>query len=221
MRLILFFSFFLLSGCHLKSPKDDILKPSYRMLSFSYDSKYLSYDSDYNALIPPPINEKDFYLLKDKAKSGDSDSNLLMFKLFYKDSNCNYFSFGNIKPDFICAKAVDYLIDSVNSNPNNNLALYEMSKLYYNGIVLEKNDNKAMGILDRIVKKGGRNAVLVCDYLVEITLFDDDRNIKDLNKARYYANSGAENGSEKCQKYRDDIDSYMNNKRKNRGLYGK
>lgn len=51
-----------------------------------------------------------------------------------------------------------------------------------------------------------------CDYLVEITLFDDDRNIKDLNKARYYANIGAENGSEKCQKYRDDIDGYMNNK---------
>ena len=65
MRLILFFSLFLLSGCHLKSPKDDILKPSYRMLDFGYDSKYLSYDSDYNVLIPPPRNEKDFYLLKE------------------------------------------------------------------------------------------------------------------------------------------------------------
>lgn len=60
MRLILFFSFFILFGCHLKSPKVDVLKPSYRMLNFGYDSKYLSYDSDYNVLIPSPKNEKIF-----------------------------------------------------------------------------------------------------------------------------------------------------------------
>lgn len=212
MRRILFFSLFTLFGCHLKSPKVDVLKPSYRMLNFSYDSKYLTYASDGHVLIPPPRNEKEFYLLKDKAKLGDSDSNLLMFKLFYKDSNCHYFSFGNINPDFICVMAVDYLIKSVDENSDNIVALYEMSKLYYKGVVLEKNNSKAISILDRIIKKGGRNSVLVCDYLVEITLFDDDRNIKDLDKARYYANIGAENGSEKCQKYRNDIDEYIKNK---------
>ncbi|MBO1929322.1 hypothetical protein J4731_15075 [Providencia rettgeri] len=58
------------------------------------------------------------------------------------------------------------------------MALFEMSKLYHKGVVLNENENKANLILDKIIKKGGRDSVLVCDYLVEITLFDDDGNIK-------------------------------------------
>lgn len=90
------------------------------------------------------------------------------------------------------------------------MALFEMSKLHYKGVVLDKNINKA--ILDKIIEKGGRDSVLVYDYLVEITLFDDERNIKDIDKARYYANLGSKNGSDKCNKYLNDIDNHMKNK---------
>ncbi|MBO3020707.1 hypothetical protein [Providencia rettgeri] len=91
------------------------------------------------------------------------------------------------------------------------MALFEMSKIYHKGVVLNENENKANLILDEIIKKGGRDSVLVCDYLVEITLFDDDGNIKNIDKSRYYADIGAKNGSEKCKKYLNDIDNYMRN----------
>ncbi|MBO1916367.1 hypothetical protein J4727_13840 [Providencia rettgeri] len=53
------------------------------------------------------------------------------------------------------AKAVNYLIESVNINPDNNMALFEMSKLYHKGVVLNENENKANLILDKIIKKEG------------------------------------------------------------------
>nr|CAC9188036.1 Uncharacterised protein [Providencia rettgeri] len=50
-------------------------------------------------------------------------------------------------------KAVNYLIESVNINPDNNMALFEMSKIYHKGVVLNENENKANLILDEIIKK--------------------------------------------------------------------
>lgn len=199
MKLIFFMLLFVFLECKAKDLKKDVIMPSYRMLSYNYDSKYLTYEPSINDGHPPPRNEKDFFLLVKKANSGDSNSNLLLFKLFIKDSNCRRFSFKPDIPNFLCKKAVDYLIESVNRNPDNNLALFEMSKLYYKGIVLDENEDKANFILDKIIKKGGRNSVLVCDYLVEMTLFDENRNIKDIGKARYYADIGAKNGSEKSK----------------------
>lgn len=211
MKLMIFILGLAFLECKANDFKRDIIMPSYRMLSFNYDSKYLIYEPSISDEYPPPRNEKDFFLLLEKAASGDSNSNLLLFKLFLKDSNCKYFDFKPSIPNFICKKAVNYLIESVNINPDNNMALFEMSKLYHKGVVLNENENKANLILDEIIKKGGRDSVLVCDYLVEITLFDDDGNIKNIDKSRYYADIGAKNGSEKCKKYLNDIDNYMRN----------
>ena len=212
MKLIFFILSLVFLECKAQDLKRGVIMPSYRMLSFNYDSKYLIYEPSINDEYPPPRNEKDFFLLVEKAASGDSNSNLLLFKLFLKDSNCKYFDFKPAMPNFICKKAVNYLIESVNRNPDNNIALFEMSKLHYKGVVLDENINKAYLILDKIIETGGRDSVLVCDYLVEITLFDDERNIKDIDKARYYANLGSKNGSDKCNKYLNDIDYYMKNK---------
>ncbi|ENR5392757.1 TPA: sel1 repeat family protein [Providencia rettgeri] len=210
MQKKLFLLAVLLSGCHSDENQKYSLMPSYRMLNFNYSSEFINYDPLINKKTPTPRNQFYFNQLMNSASSGDSNSNLLLFKLFYKDSNCNGVYLNNLKPDLTCLKALEYLIESIKQNKNNSLALYELSQLYYQGVVFERNKEKAVSILDTVIHKGGKDALLVCDYLVHITLFDENRKIKDINKARYYADLGARHGSEKCKKYRNDIDEYIN-----------
>ena len=200
----------LLLGCNANENEKYNLMPSYRMLNFNYSSAFLNYDPLISKRTPLPKNQFDFNQLMDNANGGDSNSNLLLFKLFYKDSNCNNVDLNNLKPNSTCLKATQYLTESIKQNENNSLALYELSQLYYRGVVFEKNKEKAISILDTVINKGGKDTLLVCDYLVYITLFDGNRKIKDINKARYYADLGSRHGSEKCQKYRNDIDEYIN-----------
>lgn len=218
MKIIFTFIILLIQGCYFNdlnydSNSDEIIDnesdilASYRMLNYYHPKKYVDYNSSINLLVPPPRNQNEFFMVIKKSNSGDYHSSLLLFNLFKRDSNCDY--------------AMQFLNRAINQSDDNSLALYELGVLNFSGKCIKENKSKAIVYFNEIINKDEVGGILACSHLTHIYLFNDNGSLNDIKKAYHYANIGANQGSEICKKYRDDIAVAMNVKTKITNKYFK
>ncbi|CAG9413051.1 TPA: sel1 repeat family protein [Providencia alcalifaciens] len=199
MKLILFLTLLIIQGCH-SNDKEHTDLATKSMLSFSYSNEYRQYDPKLLSNTPPPRTQIDYNYLRLQSSKGDSNSSLLLFHLFYISSNCNFVDLNNVEPTKRCLRAIDYLNKSIDQNPDNSLALYEMAVLHHRGIGFSVSRKNAIKYLEKVINKGGKDSDLACEYIGYIYYFNDDGEGKDIEKMKYYFDLGAKKGGKICLK---------------------
>ncbi|MEY1580541.1 tetratricopeptide repeat protein [Providencia manganoxydans] len=197
--IVLFVLF--LSGCCILNKEREEIIPSYRMLNYNYPSNYIKFDNSIKDKNPEPRNLNDFLNVKFKSENGDAESSFLMSMLHYNDSNCSSIIILDTKPNQNCLLAVEYLKKSLEQNPEYDLALFELGKMYAEGIGFKRNRQKAVYYLDRVMNKDEKGSELACEYLIYLHISNDDGEGVDLKQAQHYAEIGMKNGSQFCTRH--------------------
>ncbi|MDU8924736.1 tetratricopeptide repeat protein [Pasteurellaceae bacterium LIM206] len=175
-----------------------------KMLQYQYQDSEIYHDRNITKHTPPPRTQNEFSTLWKQSLSGDSNSTYLLGRLYFSDSVCNK-GVRNTS-DKHCIIAFHFFKKAIEQNPYHSLALQWVGACYEFGMGIEQNWKKAIYYYERGAALGN---LMSLNNLFVIYAGGLGNIPRDLTKAKYYAKTAAEHGSELYSQYIDNWDSFV------------
>nr|WP_314264779.1 tetratricopeptide repeat protein [uncultured Moellerella sp.] len=189
---IFILSIILLMGCQVKNEPYSVVTD--KVLTYNYMEKEIFHDSQINKRAPPPRTADDFIALQKSARGGNPDSYYLLARLYFRDSICNVRAQRDSEYDKNCEIAFKFYHKTLEINSNHSMALHLIGASYQWGWGVKKDLARAIPFYERAAELGN---VSSCHNLFDIYIIGNGDIVKNIEKAKYYAEKAANSGSEK------------------------